>query len=292
MPGQGSYGPAGKWIHDRAHRIMEDSPDTDKSVAYATATQQAHKVGKSPKGFRTSEGVREAKQKYTLPKKEYQKTAQFGESPLGELSPAIGGLIAGVPMGKAIAGHTAAGLAPRGRKTRSEDIARRLALVGAPAGGVGALALAKKYDLGGKAANLLSRVAPRGLITSPAAEQAALRMILPVALGLGGGALGGAVTGLGVGGVQALRGSPYKSEREKTSEAMMGNIDMGSFFDELEKIGKEKDSGGLIGKMLTHNLTPGTKAIPLLKRLKMGFKGLGQVASSQVKQHGLVGALS
>lgn len=75
MPGRGSYGPAGKWIHNRAHRIMEESPDIDKSVAYATATQQAHKVGKSPKGFRTAEGVREAKKKYELPKKEYQKTA-------------------------------------------------------------------------------------------------------------------------------------------------------------------------------------------------------------------------
>jgi|GEM_PF-5929071 hypothetical protein len=69
------YGPGGKWIHDRAHRIMEDSPETPKSVAYATATQQAHKVGKSPKDFRTREGVHEAKMKYDAPKSEYQKTA-------------------------------------------------------------------------------------------------------------------------------------------------------------------------------------------------------------------------
>lgn len=75
MPGRDSYGPAGKWIHDRAHRIMSDSPDTPKSVAYAIATQQGHKVGKSPKAFRTSRGVREAKAKFQLPKKEYQKTA-------------------------------------------------------------------------------------------------------------------------------------------------------------------------------------------------------------------------
>lgn len=54
---------------------MEDSPDTPKNIAYAIATQQGHKVGKSPKGFRTPEGVREAKKKYELPKKEYQKTA-------------------------------------------------------------------------------------------------------------------------------------------------------------------------------------------------------------------------
>lgn len=77
MPGQGSYGPGGKWIHDRAKRIMSDSPDTPKGVAYATATQQAHKVGKSPKGFRTAEGVREAKAKFDQPKSEYQKTAML-----------------------------------------------------------------------------------------------------------------------------------------------------------------------------------------------------------------------
>jgi hypothetical protein len=75
MPGRGSYGPAGKWIHDRAHRIMEESPDTPKSMAYAIATQQGHKVGKSPKKFRTSEGVATAKAKFRLPRKEYRKTA-------------------------------------------------------------------------------------------------------------------------------------------------------------------------------------------------------------------------
>lgn len=77
MPGPGSYGPGGKWIHDRAHRIMEESPETPKSMAYAIATQQGHKVGKSPKGFRTSEGVATAKAKFDRPKKEYQKTAML-----------------------------------------------------------------------------------------------------------------------------------------------------------------------------------------------------------------------
>jgi hypothetical protein len=77
MPGQGSYGSGGKWIHDRANRIMEDSPETPKNVAYAIATQQGHKVGKSPKGFRTSQGVSDAKAKYELPKSDYQKTAQY-----------------------------------------------------------------------------------------------------------------------------------------------------------------------------------------------------------------------
>lgn len=84
MPGKDSYGPGGKWIHDRAHRIMEEGKTQDeygaekgKQVAYAIATQQAHKTGKSPKDFRTSAGVREAKQKYDEPKSEYQKTAMM-----------------------------------------------------------------------------------------------------------------------------------------------------------------------------------------------------------------------
>lgn len=75
MPGRGSYGKGGKWIHDRAHHIMDKSPEIDKGVAYAVATQQAHKVGKSPKKFRTSEGVRAAKAKHPFPKSFYKKTA-------------------------------------------------------------------------------------------------------------------------------------------------------------------------------------------------------------------------
>jgi len=39
-----------------------------KSVAYAIATQQAHAVKKSPKGFKTPTGVRVAKRKYSDPK--------------------------------------------------------------------------------------------------------------------------------------------------------------------------------------------------------------------------------
>jgi tryptophan synthase alpha subunit len=54
---------------------MEESPETPKSVAYAVATQQAHKVKKSPKGFRTPEGVATARAKMHRPLKEYQKTA-------------------------------------------------------------------------------------------------------------------------------------------------------------------------------------------------------------------------
>jgi hypothetical protein len=96
------YGPGGKWIHDRAHRIMEDNPETKKEVAYAIATQQAHKVGKSPKGFRTPQGVHDAKQKYDEPKSEYQKTASESEETKQKRmrtnkAKALGGLIGVVP---------------------------------------------------------------------------------------------------------------------------------------------------------------------------------------------------
>lgn len=84
MPGPNSYGPAGKWVHDRAHGIM-DKRKSDlierygekkgKSIAYALAVQQGHKVKKTPKDFRTAQGVREAKAKLDKPVKEYQKVA-------------------------------------------------------------------------------------------------------------------------------------------------------------------------------------------------------------------------
>ena len=96
MPGQGSYGPGGKWIHDRAHRIMEESPGTPKNIAYATATQQAHKVGKSPKGFRTPEGMSEAKVKFDRPRKEYQKTATLAAF-FDELQKIAGSMMGEVP---------------------------------------------------------------------------------------------------------------------------------------------------------------------------------------------------
>jgi len=61
-------------------------PEKAKQVAFAVATQQAHRLGKSPKTFRskvtgkkerfgTPEAKREAKQKFDKPLKEYKKTA-------------------------------------------------------------------------------------------------------------------------------------------------------------------------------------------------------------------------
>jgi hypothetical protein len=77
MPGRGSYGPSGKWIYTRAKKLRAKNPDMDESTSFAIATQQAHKVGKSPKGFRTPEGVAMAKAKMRGPVKMYRKTAMI-----------------------------------------------------------------------------------------------------------------------------------------------------------------------------------------------------------------------
>lgn len=67
-----------KWIHDRAEHLLAKNPSMPKSQAFAIATQQAHAVGKSPKGYGTSEGRSEAKKKYDTPKDD-KKTANPGK---------------------------------------------------------------------------------------------------------------------------------------------------------------------------------------------------------------------
>lgn len=66
-----------QWIHDRARHIQAKNPGMSDSTAFAIATQQAHATGKSPKGYGTAEGRREAKAKYTTPKDD-KKTADPG----------------------------------------------------------------------------------------------------------------------------------------------------------------------------------------------------------------------
>jgi hypothetical protein len=71
------------FIHNRAEHILARNPSMNKSMAFAIATQQSHAIGKSPKGYGTSEGKSEAKKKYDSPKSEYKQTANPGklESP-------------------------------------------------------------------------------------------------------------------------------------------------------------------------------------------------------------------
>ena len=68
-----------EFIHERAKHLLAKNPDLKKSTAFALATQQSHKLGKTPKGYGTPEGKREAKQKYDKPRKEYVKTPNPGK---------------------------------------------------------------------------------------------------------------------------------------------------------------------------------------------------------------------
>ena len=72
-----------RWLHDRAEHLLAKNPSMDKSTAFAIATQQSHAKGKSPKGYGTKQGRREAKAKYNQPKRKYEGKANPGklESP-------------------------------------------------------------------------------------------------------------------------------------------------------------------------------------------------------------------
>jgi hypothetical protein len=66
-----------EWIHNREQHIRAKNPGMPESEAWAIATQQAHATGKSPKGYGTPEGRREAHEKYTTPGDD-KKTADPG----------------------------------------------------------------------------------------------------------------------------------------------------------------------------------------------------------------------
>jgi hypothetical protein len=115
--------------------------------------------------------------------------------------PALGGLAAGYSPGRNVAGETAAALAPEGRRTRSENIARQAAVVGAPAGGLAALGLAHHYGLGDKLQGLLQQHLKPGSPLPAIAQYGA-----PLAIAAGGSLAGGALTGGATGLIQKLRG--------------------------------------------------------------------------------------
>lgn len=79
------------WVHDRAQHLLAKNPSMDKSQAFAIATQQGHSLGKTPKGYGTKAGRREAKGKYDKPKKEYVKTPNPGKLETPKLAGVIPG---------------------------------------------------------------------------------------------------------------------------------------------------------------------------------------------------------
>jgi hypothetical protein len=129
------------------------------------------------------------------------------------------GLLGGFYSGKAVAGHTAAAVAPRGKKTRSDDIARRAAIVGGPVGGIAALIAAKKLKLTDKALMKHLDSLPSGLLTDPATERKVLQYAVPALAGGLGTVGGGALTGLGVGAAARMR---TKEKKEKRASAPTG----------------------------------------------------------------------
>lgn len=171
------------WIHDRAMRIKREGKldeqygkEKGKQVAFALATQMAHRLGKSPKKFKskvtgkmetfgTPQGKREAKMKYDQPLKEYQKTA----SAASQLAKRVG-------IGAAIGGGVGA-VADKENRLRG-------AAVGAALGG-GAGALASKERI----AKALSRKAAGWTRPSPEAVDVAAEKVRQAATGAGGPAM-------------------------------------------------------------------------------------------------------
>lgn len=136
-----------KWIHERAKHLLATNPDMEKGTAFAVATQQAHKLGKTPKGFGTKEGKREAKAKFDKPKKEYVKGANPGELETPKLaamreelekealSPSAAKVLAGIGLGAT--GGAAAGAAGAGEGSRLKGALKGSLVGGALGAGAG-----------------------------------------------------------------------------------------------------------------------------------------------------------
>lgn len=70
-----------KWIHDRVRHILDNNPDMPKSEAWAISTQQAHALGKSPKGYGTPTGRLTANEKYKTPEDDQKTASVEGPNP-------------------------------------------------------------------------------------------------------------------------------------------------------------------------------------------------------------------
>jgi hypothetical protein len=213
------------FIHERARHILAKNPEMPKSMAFALATQQSHALGKSPKGYGTAKGRRTAKSKYDEPE-----TMETRANPGGlktekladalakfafiESLPTLTGLAAGYGPGREAAGQIASEMAPEGRAAQTGSIARNAAVIGAPIGGLAAMALAKHYGLAPRLAKVVGEHFPRGLIAEPAVEQELVHLGVPGASAIGGSIIGGGLTGAAIGGLQRLRGA-LPSHEEK-----------------------------------------------------------------------------
>jgi hypothetical protein len=214
-----------QWIHERAKHILAKNPDMPTSEAFGIATQQSHATGKSPKGFGTVEGRRKAKIKYENPKGMVKKPnpghLKTEKLAFIEALPTLTGLSVGYNPGRSVAGEAAAALAPKGRVQRSENIARNAAIIGAPLGGLAAMALAKKYNLAPRIGEYVARTFPKGIIAEPSVEKEIVHLGIPGASAIGGSLAGGGLTGALIGGIQHLRGPTHKEKRAELKPSPM-----------------------------------------------------------------------
>jgi len=118
------------WLHNRAEHLLAKNPSMDKSTAFAIATQQSHKMGKSPKGYGTKQGKKSARAKYDKPRKEYVRGANPGKLNSPKLAE-----VTGEDVGIGAAGTLAgAGLGLLGAKLKGGRQAARVAKLLKPAG--------------------------------------------------------------------------------------------------------------------------------------------------------------
>jgi hypothetical protein len=131
--------------------------------------------------------------------------------------PTLTGLATGYSPGRSIASEVGGRLAPAGREDRTRSLARNAAVIGAPLGGLAAMALAKKYHLAPQLGKLVEKRFPAGVIAEPAVEQELVHLGVPGAAAIGGSIFGGAATGAAAGGLQSLRGPTEKTGALKPS---------------------------------------------------------------------------
>lgn len=87
------------WIHNRAERILSKNPDMGKGEAFAIATQQAHALGKSPKGYGTSAGRKTAREKYRTPSDDQKIASVMWSAFISEVAK-LGAAIPNIPAPK------------------------------------------------------------------------------------------------------------------------------------------------------------------------------------------------
>jgi len=177
------------------------------------------------------------------PKTEWKGGHLVKKADLQSAAPILGGLALGFEPGRNVAGETAAAMAPHGRIGRSENIAKQLAIVGAPVGGIAALALAKKYNAAEQAANYLAKRFPRGLIGTPEVEREIAGGLVPAATAIGGSMAGGLASGGTVGAIQRLRG-PVRAKE----------VDVPDIYERLIE-GEEKEGSAKIGRLLPSKIS-------------------------------------